>query len=222
METENKNKDLAELETQLSRPHGLNGIEVARRMSATNRKLIEKTIVSLGISDNQWVLEIGHGNGIHVNYVLEQSAGIKYLGIEISETMHEEAKRLNQTFLGEKVKNFALYNGTKIPAKDNSFDKIFTVNTIYFWENKKLLLSEIKRVLKHNGIFSIGYVDESSMTKLPYVMKKFDLFSDNKVKKMMNDNGFVVVSKSTDYENITNNMGDLINRKTHIMQVKIG
>ena len=64
------------------------GIEVAKRMSETNRKLIEKTIDSLKVNTYDIVLEIGHGNGIHINYLLEKAKGIQYIGVEISKTIH--------------------------------------------------------------------------------------------------------------------------------------
>ena len=80
--------NLKELEFQLSCPDGVNGIEVAKRMNETNRNLIKKTIDSLKVNTYDIVLEIGHGNGIHINYLLEKAKGIQYIGVEISKTIH--------------------------------------------------------------------------------------------------------------------------------------
>ncbi|MEZ7930152.1 MAG: methyltransferase domain-containing protein [Flavobacteriales bacterium] len=78
-----------------------------------------------------------------------------------------------------------LYEGINIPYDDNTFDKIFTVNTIYFWENRVQFLAEIKRVLKADGEFSIGFVNESSMRELTFVKNRFELFSKEKINKLI-------------------------------------
>ena len=80
--------NLKELEFQLSCLDGVNGIEVAKRMNEINRNLIKKTIDSLKVNKYDIVLEIGHGNGIHINYLLEKAKGIQYIGVEISKTIH--------------------------------------------------------------------------------------------------------------------------------------
>jgi ubiquinone/menaquinone biosynthesis C-methylase UbiE len=220
MQKESKEINLKELEIQLSCPEGINGIEVAKRMSETNRKLIEKTIDSLKVNTNDTVLEIGHANGIHIDYLFEKAEGIKYIGVEISKTMHHEAIRLNQTFSKENRKEFTLFDGINIPYDDNTFDEIFTVNTIYFWENKVKYLAEIKRVLKTNGGLSIGFVDESSMKALPFVKDRFELFSKEKINKLIRETGLVIISELIGIENITNNMGKLIKRKSIVIRVK--
>lgn len=212
--------NLKELEFQLSCPDGVNGIEVAKRMNETNRNLIEKTIDSLKVNTNDIVLEIGHGNGIHINYLLEKVEGIQYIGVEISKTMHSEAIRLNQSSFIKNRKEFILYEGINIPYGDNTFDKIFTVNTIYFWENRVQFLAEIKRVLKTDGEFSIGFVDESSMRALKFVKNRFELFSKEKMNKLIGETGLFIISELTEIESITNNMGELINRKFHVLKVK--
>ena len=212
--------NLKELEFQLSCPDGVNGIEVAKRMNETNRNLIKKTIDSLKVNTYDIVLEIGHGNGIHINYLLEKAKGIQYIGVEISKTMHNEAIRLNQSSFIENRKEFILYEGINIPYDDNTFDKIFTVNTIYFWENRVQFLAEIKRVLKADGEFSIGFVDESSMRELTFVKNRFELFSKEKINKLIGETGLYIISEFTEIESITNNIGELTNRKCHVIKVK--
>lgn len=46
---------------------------------------------------------------------------------------------------------FELYDGSVFPFGDEGFDRLFTVNTIYFWEDPAHTLSEVHRVLKPGG-----------------------------------------------------------------------
>ena len=46
---------------------------------------------------------------------------------------------------------FELYDGSVFPFGDEEFDRLFTVNTIYFWEDPAHTLSEVHRVLKPGG-----------------------------------------------------------------------
>jgi SAM-dependent methyltransferase len=60
-----------------------------------------------------------------------------------------------------------LYEGKKLPFEDETFDKIFTVNTVYFWENPVEFLNEIYRVLKDDGTFVLTFGQRDFMEKLP-------------------------------------------------------
>jgi ubiquinone/menaquinone biosynthesis C-methylase UbiE len=58
----------------------------------------------------------------------------------------------------------------ELPFEDLSIDKAYTVNTVYFWNDIQKGLSEIKRILKSDGIFlNVLYLkedlDKSSVTQ---------------------------------------------------------
>ncbi|MHC0443676.1 class I SAM-dependent methyltransferase, partial [Flavobacterium sp. 3-210] len=80
--------------------------------------------------------------------------------------MFQEARKINRNFVSQKQAFFSLYDGNKIPFEDETFDKVFTVNTIYFWQKPEDLLSEIYRVLKPNGNFCLTFAEEDFMKKL--------------------------------------------------------
>ncbi len=66
---------------------------------------------------------------------LKQAKNIRFFGLEISKTMQQEAESINKNLLNQAHIEFQLYDGKTISFQDNSFDRIMTVNTVYFWEN---------------------------------------------------------------------------------------
>lgn len=217
---ENEEIDLDNLEKQLGCPEGLDGIEVAVRMSVANKNLIFSTVDVLTLKQEEKVLELGHGNCSHLFYVLKQANEIHYDGVEISETMHSEAKRINQNFSKESNSNFHLYDGLNLPFESEEFDKIFTVNTLYFWSNPKKLLSEINRVLKPKGEFFMSIVDKQFMKQLPFVGNRFNLYSVGDIVKLFGDSNFTVIYQHNGKEQVLNNLSQEIERAYHIIGVK--
>ena len=57
--------------------------------------------------------------------------------------MKKQAVQMNRLYLPHEIADFKLYNGLEIPFKDQLFDHVLSVNTLYFWEDARLLLNEI-------------------------------------------------------------------------------
>ncbi len=205
-------EDLKKLARQLANPQGEKGIEIAGIMNDTNIGMTIESIKTLLIEDDETILEIGHGNAAHVKYLIKKARNLRYTGIDISETMHHEAGRLNQEY--EDQVDFVWYEGKKLPFSDKTFDKIFTVNTVYFWEEPVQYLNEVYRVLKDKGTFVLTFGQKEFMEKLPFTQFDFTLYSTLEMEETVSQSRFTrmkisereeqVKSKTTD-ETITRN-----------------
>lgn len=204
--------DLKELAKQLGNPTGKIGIEVANMMNATNIGMTKHAIESLSLSKNDVVLELGYGNCGHLPFLMEQAENLKYFGLEISELMQQEAIKSNQNYIDNNSAEFELYNGTEIPFDAESFDKIFTVNTLYFWQNPDLLLNEIYRVLKPNGIFALTFADKSFMEKLPFTPFGFNLYSLKDAEELLQKNQFKILKSISQTEQVFSKTNEMVNR----------
>lgn len=206
----NNEEDLIELARQLRCPSGERGITIAQNMDFTNANVIARTIESLKIENNDRVLEIGPGNAAHVWKVLEKASGVNYQGVDISETMIAEAEKLN-----EGIANvfFRLTDGRTLPFEEGRFDKVFTTNTIYFWENPEEYAQEIYRVLKPGGILSIGFIPKRVMEHIPFSRHGFTLYEERMVREFLQNNGFTVTAEVTEKEIITGAHGEDIERE---------
>lgn len=187
------NKTIAAM---LVKPEGELGRKVAENMNRSNYHVIHWTIEALGISAGDEVLEIGFGNGDHIKGLLEKAKDISYTGVDISETMVQEASSRYPEAVKAKQVRFLLVPSDRLPFPDNTFDSIITVNTLYFWQSPDLYLKEIMRVLKPDGTFCLGIRSRDFMQNLPFVQYGFTLYNQKEVEALFTDHGFKVL-KST-------------------------
>lgn len=207
-----KQEELQAIASQLKHPIGEKGIEMANMMNETNINMTRHSIQNLNIATGNLILEVGHGNGGHVEFIFEQAESIKYFGLEMSKLMFEEARKINRNFVSQKQAFFTWYDGNVIPFGEASFDKIFTVNTIYFWQEPEKLLLEIYRVLKPNGNFCLTFADEDFMKKLPFTQFDFELYNLEKAKKLIEKTAFKVIYTENQTEKVKSKTGELLDR----------
>lgn len=200
------------LASQLSCPEGETGIGIGNIMHETNQTMTHHSIFCLGVEQGNHILELGHGNGLHINAILEQAIDVSYQGLEISELMKAEANTNNAIAVAHQKANFALYDGVSIPFEDAFFDKILTVNTIYFWARPLILLRELYRVLKTGGKLAITFAHREFMETLPFVEYGFQLYDQDSIVDLLNNTDFIIDRWSTQREEIESKTGDLVER----------
>ncbi|MEL7120275.1 MAG: class I SAM-dependent methyltransferase [Bacteroidota bacterium] len=206
-------EELEEIESQLSCPSGANGIEVGNSMNQFNISMTLDTINWLNLENDHSILEIGHGNCGHLKQILEKGNNIQYNGLEISETMHQEAVANNASAISNGNISFQLYDGLNMPFPDDSFDKIMTVNTIYFWTEPQQLLTEIARVLKPQGQCIITYSQKDFMVNLPFVQNKFKLYDNEAITNLVSNSHMHCLEIIDRHERVKLNTDELIDRK---------
>lgn len=212
-------EELLAMESQLKCPEGEQGVEMGKTMHNSNIDMTIESINTIDIQEDEAILEIGHGNCKHLLELLKR-ANIKYNGLDISRTMHQEAKKINKKYIQRNQIKFDLYNGQDIPYRDNRFDKIFTVNTIYFWEKPTIFLKEIYRVLKNDGLLVITFAQKKFMKSLPFVMDKFKLFDNKEIKKIVNATSFKLIEIKEKAKNVKSKTGETVTRKFTIIKLK--
>ncbi len=205
------------LAQNLANPQGEKGIEIGEMMNATNIGMTLESIKMLLLEDNENILEIGHGNAGHLKNILKKAKNLKYTGIDISETMHNEAEKLNK----DDQADFVLYEGEKLPFEDQFFDKIFTVNTVYFWEQPVEYLNEVYRVLKDNGTFVLTFGQRDFMEKLPFTKYNFKLYNNDEMEELISESHFKRMKISEKEEEIKSKTGDeVIKRIYTVLTIK--
>lgn len=212
--------ELKELAQQLANPHGSEGVKTGERMSHGNGQMIHRTIDLLEINLNDFVLEIGPGKGAHVSSIIELGENIKYQGVDISETMVQESSELNEKLISDGNVSFSLTNGNTLEFPDNTFDKIFTVNTIYFWQNPVAYASEILRVLKPGGIFALSFSDIHFMAQLPFTKFGFELYDKSTAEELLTKAHFEIEKTIEELEVTKSNMGEEVERPVVIVLAK--
>ena len=95
------------------------------------------------------ILDIGCGNGYTLSKISEFFPENQYWGLEFTEELYKIAKNRN-------LPDCEIINGDvrSMPFDDSFFDLIYTERcliNILDWEQQKLAISEIHRILKNNG-----------------------------------------------------------------------
>lgn len=185
---------LRKIAEQLRKPHGDEADEVGRFMNEGNNLINHHTIEALGLTPGNKLLEIGMGNGYFVKDILSNDKFINYSGCDFSENMVESSRKHNSEFIEKGQANFHVGNAEQLPYSNESFCKVFTVNTIYFWEDSRLVLAEIFRVLEPGGQVFISLRPNRVMKYFPFIKYGFKLFSKEDLVQLLSNNNFEVVN----------------------------
>lgn len=213
-------EQLREMANQLSCPQGERGLQTGEIMNEVNVGMTSAAIDALEIADGNEVLELGHGNCAHLGKILQKAENIHYTGLEISETMHAEAKSKNEAHIAAGQAAYHLYEGESIPFEDDTFDRIMTVNTIYFWKDPAALLREIHRVLKPGGIFALTFAQRDFMQHLPFTKYRFRLYNDADIIELMGETDFQLVDMIGKTEQVRSNAGETVSRDFSVAKMR--
>ncbi len=211
--SDKKAPDFKAIAAQLARPEGEQGLEAVALMNQNNAFMNRVAIDLLQCEADDRVLEIGPANGRFAPYILQQAKGVQYTGADISETMVNEARRLNAADIESGRTHFVLFDGNRFPFDDHSFDKAVTVNTVYFWQDPARQLKEIHRVLKPDGVLSLALGSRAFMEKLPFTRYGFTLYSLKEVTTLLEKHGFIVADVQTKQETARSNTGEVIEKE---------
>ncbi|WP_298531949.1 class I SAM-dependent methyltransferase [uncultured Algibacter sp.] len=180
---------------QLANPSGKLGINVALGMNTMNEFISRTTYELLKIKDNESVLEIGLGNGNFIKDILNYGSRISFTGIDISETMITEAKKNNSSLIETGHVDLFDADVEKIPVWDETFDKICTINTIYFWKNPVKALEEVYRVLNKNGILIVSFRPFIEGQTLNFTKYGFKEYRTEDFESLIQQTAFKIIEK---------------------------
>ncbi len=211
---------LLEIERQLSAPDGENGIKIAEEMHRSNIGMTRAAYQALNIQNDMYILEIGHGNCAHLKEIFDSASSLIYHGLEISETMHLQAKQINAEFQQKNQAIFSLYDGLTIKLPDDSFHVAFSVNSIYFWKKPIVLLNDIYRVLKPGGHLAIVFALKDFMKQLPFVNDRFSLFDHQDITQLIKQTPFEIATLTNHQERIQSKHDEWVDREFCVALLK--
>jgi ubiquinone/menaquinone biosynthesis C-methylase UbiE len=179
---------------QLRQPSGEYAIQVGEKMNEGNLHINLNTFEALHLVTGDNILEIGMGNGYFVKNILLADSSIKYTGCDFSEIMVDEARKQNESFIASGQAEFHNADASELPFDTDFFDKVFSINTIYFWNNPQIVLAEIWRILKPKGQLTISVRPKSIMEHYPFVKYGFKIFTKEDLTELISKNNFKVIN----------------------------
>jgi ubiquinone/menaquinone biosynthesis C-methylase UbiE len=162
---------------QLRLPTGFLGKIVGRAMARGNRPIMEWTLHLLQIEPTDLVLEIGFGPGVGIQIAARMASQGHVAGIDLSETMINAASNLNSKEIASGRVELRYGDATSLPYENETFDKLFAANVLYFWEDPSYVLGEMNRVIKPGGRIALTFVDKEHLDKQKKLIRTVDFAS---------------------------------------------
>ncbi|MDO4640356.1 MAG: class I SAM-dependent methyltransferase [Neisseria sp.] len=198
---------------QLRCPHGEEGTMFGQVMNLRNLTQTVSAFHAVALNDSDCILEIGCGNGGLLSYILSLTDNMHYTGLEISPLMQQQAQTFNAPFIAAQQAEYVLYDGGLLLFGDQAFDKVVSVNTVYFWQNAPQMLSEICRVLKPAGRLCLNFCEKDFMTQLPFAQYGFTLYDASEIKQMTQQMPLYCVTEQRSRDWAVSKTGALIRRE---------
>ncbi|MCP2034828.1 ubiquinone/menaquinone biosynthesis C-methylase UbiE [Planomicrobium sp. HSC-17F08] len=139
------------IDSQYRLPKGLIGAYIGEKMVAQHKPETLWTIDLLDIQPGEKVLELGCGSGYAMKLVLETNKEIEVVGVDLSPVMIRSAAIRDKKAVQKEKAKLRLGNVKSLNFKDEHFEKLYSIHTLYFWEDLSATIKEIFRVLKPGG-----------------------------------------------------------------------
>jgi len=115
-------------------------------MEAHHSDITEQTLALMDLQPTDRVLDLGCGTGWASRRMARVSAEV--IGLDVADEM---LRRAEQTSTGVNNVRYVWGSAEKIPAADNAFDKVLSVESFYYYADQGKALDELRRVITPGG-----------------------------------------------------------------------
>jgi len=139
------------IDSQYRLPTGAIGSYIGEKMVRQHQPETIWTLELLELKKEELILELGCGAGYAIKRILENDS-VKYIiGLDLSETVLKSARLRNRHEINKGRARLVQGNVKQLPFENQQFTRLFSIQSIYFWDHIDETLSEIYRVLKNDG-----------------------------------------------------------------------
>lgn len=124
--------------------------------------------------------------------------------------MISEAMRINQKLVDSGKAEFTCCEAPNWSFEANSFNAIFSVNTVYFRQDVQLMLNSMLQVLKPSGQMCLGLRPKRLMINYPFVKYGFNTFTADDLSKELLNGGFSDIQSTVIQEPPFDRDGELL------------
>ena len=148
----------------------------------------------LQVQPDDRILEVGFGGGDLLTRMAKDIDNGLITGIDFSADVIEIGMKRFQLLLDMGKLEIHCADVSALTFDANSFNKICTVNTIYFWPDVEQALQELLRVLESKGLIMISLSTRESMNNFGEITQHgFNSYSAEEVKQLLGKAGFINV-----------------------------
>jgi ubiquinone/menaquinone biosynthesis C-methylase UbiE len=137
------------------------------------------------------ILDLGGGTGKLVHKIAGRADSCCVEGLDFSEAMVAIARRRNRDHISKAKAVIHMGDVDRMPFQADSFTKICSVNTIYFWFDRQSTARRILRRLVPGGMLFLGFEDRSQMDQRPLDADVFRIFEAAEAATILMNTGLV-------------------------------
>lgn len=152
---ESRNKSITELGNP-AKPQGTAGMQMIQRMNESHAGLTAWALDYMRFNDDDKILDVGCGGGAAIRRMAGMIDGGHLTGIDYSPVSVKASTALNTEEIEKGRVDILEASVSDLPFDDDSFDKIVTIESYYFWPELESDMKEIFRVLKPGGQFILA------------------------------------------------------------------
>ena len=170
------------LARQSANPEGLFGrMLMALYLDRANQAGNQLVFDLLQTRKDSQVLEVGFGGGDLLFRIAKLLDSGRIDGVELSGAMIDHAKSRAAKLGLESMIRFHAGIIDNLPFEDESFDRVCSVNTVYFWPDLDAGLAELARVMKADAQLVLGFGCDQALRAAGYEEKGFKLYSGEQI-----------------------------------------
>lgn len=180
-------------------PIGKEGIETLNRMNDSHEEL---TLWALSFLDNNNkdinILDVGCGGGATIKRLSNKFNNAFLYGIDYTLEGVDLSKEFNKDNEQCEIVRGDVHN---LPYENDKFEIITAFETVYFWEDIKKALLQIKRVLKNDGLFLICCeMSDADNPKWEKALTIMNIYNPESLKTILKENGFEILNTEKNNE----------------------
>lgn len=135
------------------KPEGQAGAAMLSRMNESHGPVTDWALSFMDATGAARLLDIGCGGGATIGRLAKLAPEARVTGVDYSPVSVEESNAYNKDLIAEGRVEVIEASVEQLPFADDTFDRITTVESFYFWPDPEENLKEVRRVLKPGGRF---------------------------------------------------------------------
>ena len=142
---------------QAANPHGLFGRLLALLWTLEHRKVNRATLDLLQVGPTDRVAEVGCGPGWALRQVSRTATEGHVVGLDVSETILSAARRANHRAIAARRASVRRIDGVELGLGSETFDRVFSVHSIYFWKDLEGIVAQLFNALRSGGRLVLAF-----------------------------------------------------------------
>jgi ubiquinone/menaquinone biosynthesis C-methylase UbiE len=179
---------------ELSRPGAIVGpLLLAPIWNRRNAALNDMALEALALCPQDRVLEVGFGGGYLIRLMSPKVPRGLVAGVDASPSMVAYVERRDRRLIAQRRLVLRRAPAEKLPFPDQSFSKICSVNSLFYWTDLDQALAELHRVARPGAQLVLVFTDQDSLTSRRFSQHGLKLCSKEEIRHRAERAGWTVV-----------------------------